>query len=206
MSEGFVSRAFRGRRQQEDVAGRLPPGQYLERGFPVLSAGPTPHTPLDRWDFSIMGNVKAPKRWTWQELMALPHETPTVDIHCVTKWSKLDTHWVGVSVDTLLQQVEYDPAAARYVIAFSDGGYSTNLPLADMLGGQAWVAFGYDGQPLTPEHGGPARLLVPHLYFWKSAKWVRGLRLLESDEPGFWESLGYHNYGDPWKEQRYWGD
>jgi DMSO/TMAO reductase YedYZ molybdopterin-dependent catalytic subunit len=206
MSEGFVSRGFRSRRQQEDVAGRLPPGQYLERGFPVLSAGPTPHTPLDRWDFSIMGNVKAPKRWTWQELMALSHETPTVDIHCVTKWSKLDTHWVGVSIDTLLQQVEYDPAVARYVIAFSDGGYSTNLPLADMLGGQAWVAFGYDGQPLAPEHGGPARLLVPHLYFWKSAKWVRGLRLLERDEPGFWESLGYHNYGDPWKEQRYWGD
>ena len=206
MSDGFVSRGFRSRRPQGDVAGRLPPGQYLEPRFPVLSAGPTPHTPLDRWDFSIMGNVKEPKRWTWQELMALPHETPTVDIHCVTKWSKFDTQWVGVSVDTLLQQVEYDPHVARYVSAFCDGGYTTNLPLADVLGGQAWVAFGYDGQPLAPEHGGPARLLVPHLYFWKSAKWVRGLRLLEQDEPGFWESLGYHKYGDPWKEQRYWGD
>jgi DMSO/TMAO reductase YedYZ molybdopterin-dependent catalytic subunit len=188
------------------VAGRLPPGQYLERGFPVLSAGPTPHTPLDRWDFSIVGTVREPKRWTWQELLALPHERPTVDIHCVTKWSKFDTHWEGMSVETLLQQVEYDPNVACYVIAFCDGGYTTNLPLADVLGGKAWVAFSYEGQPLAPEHGGPARLLVPHLYFWKSAKWVRGLRLVAQDEPGFWESLGYHNYGDPWKEQRYWGD
>jgi DMSO/TMAO reductase YedYZ molybdopterin-dependent catalytic subunit len=106
----------------------------------------------------------------------------------------------------LLQQVEYDPNVARYVIAFSDGDYTTNVPLADVLGGQAWVAFSYEGQLLAPEHGGPARLLVPHLYFWKSAKWVRGLRLVAQDEPGFWESLGYHNYGDPWKEQRYWGD
>ncbi len=206
MSEGFISRAFRGRRQKSDVAGRLPPGQYLERGFPVLSAGPTPHTPLERWDFSIVGNVKEPKRWTWQELLAFPHETPTVDISCVTKWTKFDTHWEGVSVETLLQQVEYDPNVARYVNAFSDGGYTTNLPLADVLGGKAWVAFSYEGQPLAPEHGGPARLLVPHLYFWKSAKWVRGLRLVDHDEPGFWESLGYHNYGDPWKEERYQGD
>jgi DMSO/TMAO reductase YedYZ molybdopterin-dependent catalytic subunit len=206
MSEGFISRAFRGRRQPADVAGRLPPGQYLESGFPVLSAGPTPRTPLDRWDFAIEGRVKEPKRWSWAELQALPHETPTVDIHCVTKWSKFDTHWEGVSVETLLRQVEYDPDVARHVVAFCDGGYTTNLPLADVREGKAWVAFGFDGQPLPPEHGGPARLLVPHLYFWKSAKWVRGLRLVEQDEPGFWESLGYHNYGDPWKEQRYWGD
>src|SRR6266852_4106727 len=122
MREGFISRAFRGRRQQSDGAGRLPPGQYLERGFPVLSAGPTPHTPLERWDFSIEGHVKEPKRWTWQELLALPHQTPTVDISCVTKWTKLDTHWEGVSVETLLHQVEYDPNVARYVIAFSVGG------------------------------------------------------------------------------------
>jgi len=206
MSEGFFSRGFRGRRKPSDVAGRLPPGQYLERGFPVLSAGPTPHTPLERWDFSIAGQVHEPKRWTWQELLALPHERPTVDISCVTKWTKFDTHWEGVSLETLLGQVDYDPTVARYVIAFSDGGYTTNLPLADVLGGQAWVAFSYEGQPLSPEHGGPARLLVPHLYFWKSAKWVRGLRLVDHDEPGFWESLGYHNYGDPWKEERYQGD
>jgi hypothetical protein len=130
MSEGFISRGFRGRRQQSDVAGRLPPGQYLERGFPVLSAGPTPHTPLERWDFSIGGIVKEPKRWTWQELLALPHETPTVDISCVTKWTKFDTHWEGVSVETLLQQVDYDPNVAHYVIASTKG----NRWLPNMVG------------------------------------------------------------------------
>ena len=203
MPENFVSRAFRGRRPTGEVAARLPPGQHLERGFPVLSAGPTPHTPLDRWDFTITGSVDKPKRWTWDELRALPHESVTADIHCVTKWSKLDTHWDGVSIDTLLAQVE---SAADYVVAFCDGGYTTNLPIEDITGGQAWVAFGYDGGPLESEHGGPARLLVPHLYFWKSAKWVRGLDLRDHDEPGFWETYGYHMYGDPWKEQRYAGD
>ncbi len=203
MSEGFISRGFRGRRQQSELAGRIPPGQYLERGFPVLSAGPTPHVPLDQWDFSIVGEVEQPKRWTWDELRALSHETVTADIHCVTKWSKLDTHWEGVSVDALLAQVEYD---ASYVIAFSDGGYTTNMPLEEVTGGKAWIVYAYEGEPIAPEHGGPARLLVPHLYFWKSAKWVRGLRLADEDEPGFWESLGYNNFGDPWKEQRYWGD
>jgi DMSO/TMAO reductase YedYZ molybdopterin-dependent catalytic subunit len=185
------------------VTARLPPGQYLERGFPVLSAGPTPHTPLDRWDFSILGSVERPKRWTWDELRALPHDSVTVDIHCVTKWSKFDTHWEGVSVDTLLGQVESE---ADYVIAFCDGGYTTNLPRDHVTGGKAWIAYTYEGEPIPPEHGGPARLLVPHLYFWKSAKWVRGLRLVDEDEPGFWETLGYHNLGDPWKEQRYAGD
>ena len=142
-------------------------------------------------------------RWNWDELRALPSETITRDIHCVTKWSKLDTTWEGVSIDTLLEGIE--PGAA-YVTAWSDGGYTTNLPFEDVTGGKAWVAFGYDGEPLDPEHGGPARLLVPHLYFWKSAKWVNGLRLLDHDRPGFWESLGYHNLGDPWREERYWGD
>ncbi|GHO87660.1 sulfite oxidase-like oxidoreductase [Dictyobacter formicarum] len=203
MSEGFFSRGFQGRRPRSDERGRIPPGQYQERGFPVLSAGPTPHTPLAHWDFSLLGEVKQPKRWTWDAFRDLPHETITKDIHCVTKWSKLDTHWEGVSVDTLLEQVEYD---AHYVVAFSDGGYTTNLPLADVLAGKAWVVYGYEGQPLSPEHGGPARLLVPHLYFWKSAKWIRGLRLVDQDEQGFWESLGYNNHGDPWKEERYQGD
>jgi DMSO/TMAO reductase YedYZ molybdopterin-dependent catalytic subunit len=205
MPEGFISRGFRGRRQPSELTGRIPPGQYLEHGFPVLSAGPTPHTPLDRWDFSIVGQVQQPKRWTWDELRALPQEQVSADIHCVTKWSKLDTHWQGVSVQTVLEQVTYDERV-KYVVAFCDGGYTTNLPLADVLGGQAWIVYAYEGAPLPPEHGGPARLLVPHLYFWKSAKWVRGLQLVEQDQPGFWESLGYHNYGDPWKEQRYWGD
>lgn len=203
MSERFFSRGFHGRRQQDNLSGRIPPGQYLERGFPVLSAGPTPHTTLESWSFSLFGGGKQLKHWTWDEFHTLPHESVTRDIHCVTKWSKLDTHWEGVSVDTLLAHVEYD---ASYVLAFSDGGYTTNLPLEDVQGGKAWVVSSYEGQPLAPEHGGPARLLVPHLYFWKSAKWVRGLRLLEKDEPGFWESLGYHNHGDPWKEERYWGD
>jgi DMSO/TMAO reductase YedYZ molybdopterin-dependent catalytic subunit len=199
----FVSRGFRGRRRPEDESGRVPPGQYVTDDFPVLSAGPTPHTPLDEWDFSIEGEVAEPKKWTWEEFRALPSETLTKDIHCVTKWSKLDTTWEGVSIDTLLAEIESD---AEYVTAFSDGDYTTNLPLEDVTEGKAWIAFAYDGEPLEPEHGGPARLLVPHLYFWKSAKWVRGLRLMGDDEPGFWETLGYHLYGDPWREQRYWGD
>jgi DMSO/TMAO reductase YedYZ molybdopterin-dependent catalytic subunit len=191
------------RRRAEADDGRLPPGQYLERGFPVLSAGPTPRTPLSDWTFSIEGEVDAERSWTWDEFQALPRETPTVDIHCVTTWSKFDTSWEGVSVDTLLEDVE---PLGGYVTAFSDGGYTTNLPVEDVTGGKAWVVFGYDGEPLEPEHGGPARLLVPHLYFWKSAKWVRGLRFMEYDEPGFWETLGYHDRGDPWLEQRYQGD
>jgi DMSO/TMAO reductase YedYZ molybdopterin-dependent catalytic subunit len=200
----FVSRGFRGRRRDEVRSDRVPPGQYVTPDFPVLSAGPTPHTPLEQWSFKVLaphgGQLAV---WSWEELRALPSEAVTVDIHCVTKWSKLDTTWEGVSVDTLLDGLDVD---AGYVTAFADGGYTTNLPLEDVTGGRAWVAFGYDGEPLEPEHGGPARLLVPHLYFWKSAKWVRGLRLMDENEPGFWETLGYHLYGDPWREQRYWGD
>ena len=199
-----ISRGFHGRRREPaGDAARLPPGQYLTTDFPVLSAGPTPHTPLEKWTFSITQAGDTSMSWSWQELRTLPAEEVTADIHCVTKWSKLDTTWQAVSIDTLLAQVEHN---ARYVSAFCDGGYTTNLPLADVTGGQAWVAFGYDGAPLQAEHGGPARLLVPHLYFWKSAKWVRGLELLEDDKPGFWEHYGYHNYGDPWREQRYAGD
>ncbi len=198
-----VSRGFMGRRRPVDDPSRVPPGQYVTGDFPVLSAGPTPHTPLDEWSFTISGAVKEPVSWPWEEFVALPAEEITVDIHCVTKWSKLDTSWKGVSVDTLLKSVETE---AEYVTAWSDGGYTTNLPLEDVTDGRAWVAYEYGGQPLDPEHGGPARLVVPHLYFWKSAKWVRGLQFTEIDTPGFWESLGYHRRGDPWKEQRYWGD
>jgi DMSO/TMAO reductase YedYZ molybdopterin-dependent catalytic subunit len=199
-----ISRGFRGRRRvAPDEAQRLPPGQYLTEDFPVLSAGPTPHTPLENWTFSITQGGATKQSWTWQEFQAVPAEDVTVDIHCVTRWSKFDTRWHGVSVDTLLDQAGQD---APYVLAFCDGGYTTNLPIEDVTGGKAWVAFAYDGQPLEPEHGGPARLLVPHLYFWKSAKWVRGLALRDHDAPGFWETYGYHMYGDPWKEQRYAGD
>jgi len=199
-----ISRGFHGRRREPaGDAGRVPPGQYITDDFPVLSAGPTPHTSLDKWTFSIRQGGSTSKSWNWAEIRDLPEEDVAVDIHCVTRWSKLDTRWQAVSMDTLLAQVEHH---ARYVLAFSDGGYTTNLPLADITGGQAWLAYGYEGSPLQPEHGGPARLLVPHLYFWKSAKWVRGLDLLDAADPGFWERYGYHNYGDPWREQRYAGD
>ncbi len=198
-----ITRGFFGRRQDDADPGRIPPGQYLERGFPVLSAGPTPRVDLTAWTFSIDGALDAPRSWTWPQLRALEQETFTVDIHCVTKWSKLDTTWTGVSVDTLLEGVDTD---AGFVTAWCDGGYTTNLPLDDVTGGKAWVVHEYGGEALEPEHGGPVRLLVPHLYFWKSAKWVRGLRLSVRDEPGFWENAGYHNRGDPWQEQRYWND
>lgn len=198
---GNVTRGFRRRRTGD--FDRLPPGQYLEDGFPVLSAGPTPHTPLDQWDFAITGAISEERSWTWEEFLALPTEDITVDIHCVTTWTKLDTQWTGVSVDTLLDGVELE---GGYVTAYCDGGYTTNLPVEDITGGKAWVTYRYDGDELEPEHGGPARLLVPHLYFWKSAKWVRRLIFAEDDEPGFWETLGYHGRGDPWLEQRYEGD
>ncbi len=198
-----ISRGFRGRRRDDVDPARVPPGQYVTPDFPVLSAGPTPRVALDEWSFMVDGAVDDAVSWSWDELLALPAETFTVDIHCVTKWSKLDTTWTGVSLDVLLEDVA---TAADHVTAWCDGGYTTNLPLEDLTGGRAWLAYQYDDEPLDPEHGGPARLLVPHLYLWKSAKWVRGLTLTELDEPGFWESVGYHNYGDPWKEQRYWSD
>jgi DMSO/TMAO reductase YedYZ molybdopterin-dependent catalytic subunit len=183
---------------------RLPPGQYVvDPDFPVLSAGPTPRIRTAEWRFSITGAVSEEKTLSWEEFLDLPSEAVRADIHCVTKWSKLDTSWRGVSIDTLLNGVDL---SGGYVLARSYGGYTTNLPLADIVGGRAWVAYDFGGKPLEPQHGGPARLLVPHLYFWKSAKWVRELELRGSDEPGFWESNGYHMYGDPWKEQRYWGD
>jgi DMSO/TMAO reductase YedYZ molybdopterin-dependent catalytic subunit len=195
------TRGFHGRRSDDD--GRLPPGQYLTDDFPVLSAGPTPQVSLDSWAFTVRTESGDEHAWSWDELTALPTESFTVDLHCVTRWTKLETAWRGVSLDTLLEDVE---TAADFALVHSYGGYTTNLPLEDLIDGQAWVAFEYDGDPLAAEHGGPARLLVPHLYLWKSAKWVRGLDLLLQDEPGFWEQLGYHDYGDPWREQRYQGD
>ena len=196
-----ISRGFHGRRHEDE---RLPPGQYLERGFPVLSAGPTPRVGTDTWQFTITAETGAvAARWNWQQLMALPQVDVATDIHCVTKWSKLDTHWRGVSLDTLLDGIQTN---AGYVMARSYGGYTTNLPLPDIRDGKAWVVYEYEGQPLHAEHGGPIRMLVPHLYFWKSAKWVTGLDLMAHDKHGFWEDLGYHDYGDPWREQRYQGD
>ena len=209
MEEKIISRGFKGRARESDktIKERIPPGQYVTEGFPVLSAGPTPRTPLERWNFSIYGEINEDLKWTWSEFRKLPGETVKVDIHCVTKWSKLDTVWTGVSIDTLLGGIDLDAQPdVQYLIAFCDGGYTTNLPLADLRNGQAWIAYEYDKKPLAPEHGGPARLLVPGRYFWKSAKWIRGFKLVREDRRGFWESYGYHNNGDPWKEERYAGD
>jgi DMSO/TMAO reductase YedYZ molybdopterin-dependent catalytic subunit len=165
-----TSRGFHGRR---DRGANVPPGQYVVGDFPVLSAGPTPRTDLDRWSFTIATETGAAHSWSWERFRALPSQRFTTDIHCVTKWSKLGTQWEGVSLDTLLDGIETD---AAYALATCDGGYTTNVPMADLRDGQAWIAYGYGGAALTPEHGGPARLLVPHLYLWKSAKWVRGER------------------------------
>ncbi len=198
-----ISRGFLGRRRGGTDRARVPAGQHVVEDFPVLSAGPTPYTRQTDWTFTVDGAVNAPASWSWDEFIALPQETITVDIHCVTQWSKLDTTWTGVSVDTLLDRVDTE---ARYLTAHCDGGYTTNLTVEDVTGGKAWVVYAYDRQPLELEHGGPVRLLVPHLYFWKSAKWLRGLTLTPEDEPGFWEGFGYHNHGDPWLEQRYRGD
>ena len=197
----IISRGFSGRRTETD--GKLPPGQYLTNDFPVLSAGPTPHIPLERWELVIDDGKNVLRRWDWKAFRALPTETITADIHCVTRWSKLGTSWEGVSLDTLFADVKTD---ADFTMVRSYGDYTTNVPLKDLLGKQAWIAFRFDGEDLEPEHGGPARLLVPHLYLWKSAKWVRGITLMPQDRPGFWERLGYHIYGDPWREQRYSGD
>lgn len=206
MADGFVSRGFVGRGRAPGArASRIPPGQYETQGFPVLSAGPTPKVRLDQWRFSVEGLVRTPVSWSWDEFQKLPQENFLVDIHCVTKWSKLDTRWTGVSVDTLLEAAEIDPRA-HYVTAFTIEGYTTNMPIEDIRNGRAFVAHQFDGRPLEPAHGGPVRLVVPNLYFWKSAKWVTGLRLMEHDLSGFWEKAGYNDHGDPWKEQRYTGD
>ncbi len=197
---GIISRGFAGRRTATDV--QLPPGQYLTTDFPVLSAGPTPRISLDSWEFVINSSEGVLRQWDWKAFRELPTQTITVDIHCVTHWSKLGTQWEGVSLDVLFDGLKTD----GFALAKSYGGYTTNIPVKDLLNGQAWIAFKFDGKDLEPEHGGPARLLVPHLYLWKSAKWVRGITLMNEDMPGFWESLGYNNYGDPWKEQRYWNE
>jgi DMSO/TMAO reductase YedYZ molybdopterin-dependent catalytic subunit len=201
----FISRGFRGRRRDPDLAGRVPPGQYVEPGFPVLTAGPTPDIDTASWRLRVDGLVDEPREWGWDEVHELPASSYAGDIHCVTKWTKLDTTFAGVSVDDLLDAAGIAPDAS-HLLASCYGGYTTNLALEDVVDGKAWVVWDYDGGPLPAEHGGPARLLVPHLYFWKSAKWVTTLTLLDHDEPGFWETLGYHNRGDPWREERYWGD
>jgi DMSO/TMAO reductase YedYZ molybdopterin-dependent catalytic subunit len=200
-----ITRGFMGRgRAARDP--RLPPGQYdTGKRWPVLTAEATPKLDTATWTFMVDGLVEQPTTWSWDEIRALPPSTYSGDIHCVTTWSRLGMTFTGVSVDTLLDVARPRPTAT-HVLVSSHTGYTTNLPLADVRNGQAWVAFEADGEPLPVPHGGPARLVVPHLYFWKSAKWVSGLQLLDHDEPGFWERNGYHDRGDPWLEQRYQGD
>lgn len=198
-----ISAGFSGRPGRRAGVADLPPGQYATLDFPVLSAGATPDIPVDTWSLTLSGTEGNSRSWTWDEFQALPNEQVHVDIHCVTRWSKLGTTWTGVPVEALLEETELD---GDFVVARSYGDYTTNLPTEDLLDGKAWVAFEFEGDSIHPEHGGPARLLVPHLYFWKSAKWLRTLHFQDYDEPGFWEQLGYHNYGNPWREERHWGD
>ncbi len=199
-----VTRGFSRRRPES--TGRLPPGQYDVGGsWPVLTAEATPHIDRTTWTLGLDGLVDQPTTWTWDELHQLPGSTYRGDIHCVTTWSKFDVAFAGVSVDSLLEAAG-PQAEAEFVVAHATTGYTTNLPLADVTGGKAWVVWDYDGKPLSADHGGPVRLLVPHLYFWKSAKWVSRLELTAEDRPGFWETNGYHDRGDPWLEQRYQGD
>jgi DMSO/TMAO reductase YedYZ molybdopterin-dependent catalytic subunit len=203
----IVTRGFTGKRRHDGVAKeRVPPGQFVTPEFPVLTAGPTPRTALADWTLALQHGGRLLAKWTWAEFEALPQTEITADIHCVTKWSKLGTRWRGVTIDDLIKATGLAAAPAPFVLAYCDGGYTTNLPVDDVTSGKAMIATHFDGLPLLPSHGGPARFLVPHLYFWKSAKWVRRIAFRETDTPGFWESLGYHNYGDPWREQRYEGD
>ena len=201
----MVTRGFLGRHRGADEAARLPPGQHLTSDFPVLSAGPTPRVSTQSWAFTLKDGPRPITRWSWDEFNALPQTKLTRDIHCVTTWSKFDTNWEGVLVDDILTAAGVE-ATTAYTLAHGYDGYTTNVPFADLTDGKAMVALRYEGQPISPEHGGPARLLVPHLYFWKSAKWVSRLELMAEDRPGFWEQNGYHDRGDPWLEQRYQGD
>ena len=194
----IISRGFAGRSREHNP--ELPPGQYLTEDFPVLSAGPTPELDTAEWKFTVQAETGSTS-WNWDELHDLGVEDVHTDIHCVTRWSKLATSWRGIPLDAIFDKVETE---REFVMEYSYGGYTTNVPLEDLLDGKAWVVSEFEGEPLDPEHGGPARLIVPHLYFWKSAKWIRGLIMKDNDEPGFWEQNGYNMYGDPWQEQRYW--
>ena len=201
----MATRGFTGRPRPVQDSVRIPPGQHLVTDFPVLTAGPTQHIDPNSWTFTLKVGPKPVKSWTWAEFIALPQTQLTCDIHCVTRWSKLDTHWEGVTVDHLLADAGLAPPT-QYTLAHSVDGYSSNVPMADLVDDKAMIALKYEGAPLAPDHGGPARLLVPHLYFWKSAKYVNALQFTERDVAGFWELRGYHIYGDPWREQRFSSD
>ncbi len=200
----MTTRGFVGRRRQDDAERRVPPGQYLEKGFPVLSYEPTPRIDHKDWRFTIEAGEETAS-WGWEEMMSLPQTELIVDIHCVTKWTKFATTWRGVTIDRFLASAGIRTSQPHATV-YCHTPYTTNLPTEDLLNGKAMVAHTFDGAHLDPQHGGPARLLVPHLYFWKSAKWVAGLRFMDEEELGFWERYGYHRRGDPWLEQRYAGD
>ena len=189
-------------RPDPSVADRVPPGQYLTEKFPVLHYGSVPRTDLAKWDFRVFGLVENPFTLTWEAFRTLPRKSVTTDIHCVTRWSKLDTTWEGVPIQAILSLAQVKPEAS-FVVAHCEQGYTANLPLSVLDDDDVLLADTYAGQPLEPEHGYPLRLLVPKRYFWKSAKWLRGLELLEHDRLGFWERYGYHNDADPWKEERF---
>ena len=196
----------RGRKQAEKLGidpARVPPGQYLTERFPVLTVGPNPKYDLASWDFTVFGEVERELRLSWDELMALPQKDVVLDIHCVTRWSKLDTHWTGVPVSEVFDRAGLKPSGT-HVMAYSDGGYTTNMPLETLLHEDALLAHTYDGKPLEHDHGAPLRLIVPKRYFWKSAKFLRKLEVMTEDRMGFWELNGYHNDADPWQEQRHW--
>lgn len=189
----------------EDVKDRVPPGQHLTNGFPVLHAGDVPKIDLAQWDFQVGGLVENPMLWTYDAFMSLPQIRIHCDIHCVTGWSKLDNDWDGIPFGHIVEIVKPKPEA-RFALVLAENGFTTNVPLEDLMHENVLFAHKHNGEPLTPDHGWPLRLVVPHLYFWKSAKWVRGLNFMAEDRAGFWEQEGYHMYGDPWKEQRFWYD
>jgi DMSO/TMAO reductase YedYZ molybdopterin-dependent catalytic subunit len=198
---------YRGKEIRRDALpqDRIPPGQFVTSKFPVLTYGPTPRIDPARWRFRLFGLVEGERLLTWEEFQALPRTTVTADFHCVTQWSRLNNVWEGVRARTLVEMAR-PRREARFVLVHCYGGYTTNLLLEDLLADTTLFADRLDGQPLSPEHGGPLRLVVPHLYGWKSAKWVNGLEFMDREVPGFWEQRGYHMRGDPWKEERFWGD
>ncbi|WP_166241326.1 sulfite oxidase-like oxidoreductase [Paenibacillus turpanensis] len=184
-------------------ADRVPPGQTLTDGFPVLHYGSVPHyKDLSKWDFKVFGLVEEAVTLSYDEFMGLPKQEYKNDIHCVTTWSKLDNTWEGIPVSAVMERVKLKPEA-KYVMLHAEHGWTTNLPIEDFLAETSFFGLKHNGVELTPDHGYPVRMVVPHLYFWKSAKWLRGIEFMERDKPGFWEMNGYHMYGNPWKEQRY---
>ena len=193
---------FRNRGLTDDERARVPPGQHVVRDFPVLHAGSVARTPAAEWDLRVFGLVENDLRWDYGEFRALATTTQTCDIHCVTTWSKLDTEWEGVPMSWVLEQAKPLPSAT-HVIARAEEGYTANLPISAIQDDGVMLAHRFDGVELEPIHGGPLRLLVPKLYFWKSAKWLRGLEFVDGDQPGYWERLGYSNTADPWTEERY---